>query len=533
MLVHDLGFSHRACDRCHGQKLRCRRESNSDTCVRCAKAGVRCTPRQMRLRSRAQSTKTTQQQQQQPQLQRHTNDNHTRQQYDRPNDTADERSDQFQYLPTSLLDMSTDLHLSLDPSLLPVGIHPELTASYCHPDAESQAPALHENQLSCSQASSQLRTTEQAVQTYWRDVPHPDTSDDLCDFSLPATMHSSFSSIGHRHRGSLARNKSLQCAPQQGEDERIVDSHLDGGNSRSFDGRDSGSGNEFSPSDLLQSPYRNAHDSDAELRDNQQDQEKHSDSISSWIRSLSDTNVHLHQHMHSLPRVGGGQHAQGTGPGNPLNSKELPVDSTFQLSSQYTGLLTTICAQFESLRACNGTQTFAHLTLDQPSQLLVLSSYMCLLASYDKILQHIKAWLEVRLKMGVRGSATALAGDEGSICFPIQLPRLAVGSFELPQTSSTQSLVLTCIMEANVMQMHSLISEIMKPVSTDATGSASRAGASSSPAAETRPMHRVADADEVLSSVATVTLQAIKANEDAILKLVDTVSKLALQRVML
>ncbi|KAL4745671.1 hypothetical protein BDW72DRAFT_208019 [Aspergillus terricola var. indicus] len=544
MLVHDLGFSHRACDRCHGQKLRCRRESNSDTCVRCAKAGVRCTPRPLRLRSRAQSTKTTQQQQQQQQLHRHDNDNNTRQQYvnqDGPNDAADECPDQFQYLQTGLLDMSTDLHLGLDPSSLSVDIHPALTTSYCHQDAESQPPALHENQLSCSQASSHLRTAEQAVQTRWRDAPHPDASDYLCDFSLPTTMHSSFSSIGNRHRGSLAQNVSPQCAPQQGEDETMADSNTAGRNSRGSDGKDSGYGNELSPSDLLQSPYRDAHDSDAELRDNQQDQEEHdqeeqdqeepSSSISSWIRSLSDTNVHLHQHMNSLPGVGTSQQAKGTGPGNSLTT-ELPVDSTFHLSSQYTKLLTTICAQLESRRACNDTQTLAQLALDQPSQLLVLSSYMCLLASYDKILHHMKAWLEVRLKMGVRGSGTVLAGDEGKICFPIQLPRLAVGSFELPQTSSTQSLVLTCMMEANVMQMHSLISEIMKPVSTDATGPASTAGASGPQAAEKRHMNGVA-AGEVLSTVAAVTLQAIKANEDAILQLVNTVSKLALQRVML
>ena len=236
--------------------------------------------------------------------------------------------------------------------------------------------------------------------------------------------------------------------------------------------------------------------------------------------------------MHSLPGVGAGLQGKGTYQGNPLGSMELPVVSTFQLSSQYTGLLTTICAQLESRRACNDTQTLAQLALDQPSQLLVLSSYMCLLASYDKILQHIKSWLEVRLKMGFRGSTTALAGDEDSMCFPVQLPRLAVGSFELPQTSSTQSLVLTCMMEANVMQMHSLISEIMKPVSTDATGSGLRAGDSGLPAAEKRPMNGVA-AGEVLSTVATVTLRAIKANEDAILQLMETVSKLALQRVML
>jgi hypothetical protein len=141
---------------------------------------------------------------------------------------------------------------------------------------------------------------------------------------------------------------------------------------------------------------------------------------------------------------------------------------------------------------------------------------MCLLASYDRILQHIEAWLKVRLKMGVRGSAMTLDDDESSSCFPTQLPSLAVGSFE-----------------TNVMHMHSLISEIMRPVSHPATGSASKTAASGPPAAEKRPGNGAADAGDGLSTVAKVTLQAIEANEDSTLRLVHTVSRLALQRVML
>jgi hypothetical protein len=462
------------------------------------------------------------------------------------NDANDEHSDHFNYLPTSLLDMPTDLDLGLDSSSLQADIHPALAAPYGPAGAESRAHSLHASQPSCPQAPSHLKAAEQAVQTRWSGVPNQDTSDDLCDFSLPATMHSSFPSAYHRHRVSLARNMSAQLAHQQGQDDMMVDFFQAGGNSKSSDGKDSRTvsryDNELSPSDLLRSPYGDTQDSESELRGNQQDQEEPSNPISdvhhsnmtSWIRSLSDTNVQLHQHMHSIPVVGTGQRAQGSGSRNSLGSMELPVDSTFKLSSQYTGLLTSICARLESCRLCNDTQTLAQLALDQPSQLLVLSSYMCLLASYDKILQHIKAWLVVRLKMGVRGSSiTTLDDDESSFCFPTQLPSLAVGSFELPKTSSIQSLVLMCIIETNVMHMHSLISEIMRPVSNNVTGSATKSAASGPPAAEKRPMNGVADVGDGLSTVAKVTLQAIEANEDSTLQLVHTVSKLALQRVML
>jgi hypothetical protein len=321
-----------------------------------------------------------------------------------------------------------------------------------------------------------------------------------------------------------------------------------GGNSKGSDGKDSGTdsgyGNELSPSDLLQSPYDDAQNSGSQLRGHQQEQEEPSDpasdthpsNMTSWIRRLSDTNVQLHQHMQSIPTVETGKRARSSS-GSSLSSMEgetrLPVDCTFKLSGQYTALLTSICAGFESCRSNNDTQTLAQLALDQPSQLLVLSSYLCLLESYDKILQHIKAWLEVRLKMGVRGSATTLDDDEGSFCFPTQLPSLAVGSFELPKTSSIQSVVLACILETNVMHMHSLIREIMRPTSSTVTGSASKTVTSGPQPAEKRNMNGVADAGDGLSSVAKVTLQAIEANEDSTLQLVHIVSKLALGRVML
>jgi hypothetical protein len=55
MNVQDFGLSARACDRCYGQKLRCRRQKFADTCERCARAGALCTPRPVRPRRRART----------------------------------------------------------------------------------------------------------------------------------------------------------------------------------------------------------------------------------------------------------------------------------------------------------------------------------------------------------------------------------------------------------------------------------------------------------------------------------------------
>ncbi|CAG8889914.1 unnamed protein product [Penicillium egyptiacum] len=513
MLVHDLGFAHRACDRCHGQKLRCRRESNSSTCVRCARAGVRCTPRQMRLRSRAQSNKDPHP----PHLQSHQDAETASQNYatqeESTNDVDNGISNDFNYLPITMLDMSSDLNLESDSTAFRADIDPELAARYRPAGAEARAPNLHMTHQSYSQGPPNLRTVVQAAHRHWGDIPSEHSSEELCDFTSPTAMHPSFPSA------SLGRNISL--SPHQPQDEdNMMDLDQRRGNSRSCDVPNPGTDSGYAASQP-ETPGRASNNI----------QETHHSNMSSWIRQLSNSNLQLHQHMHSIPMVEPEKDGQRDSSEDfltcPDGETQLPVDRTFKLSSQYTELLTSICSRLESCRSRNDTQGLARLVLDQSSQLLVLSSYMCLLQSYDKILQHIKAWLEVRLKMGVRGSALNLKEGEGSSYLLTQLPGLAVGTFEFSKTSSVSSLVLMCIVETNIMQMHSLISECMRPASKDVPGSSRSSGA------EKCSMSRVAAMGDGLSSVAKVTLQAIEANEDSILQLVHGVSKLALQRVML
>ncbi|KAM0476201.1 hypothetical protein ACHAPX_006618 [Trichoderma viride] len=42
MLVHDRGTRRRACERCHKQKLACRRSNNNESCLRCVRANIAC-----------------------------------------------------------------------------------------------------------------------------------------------------------------------------------------------------------------------------------------------------------------------------------------------------------------------------------------------------------------------------------------------------------------------------------------------------------------------------------------------------------
>ncbi|KAJ5793504.1 hypothetical protein N7457_000103 [Penicillium paradoxum] len=499
----------------------------------------------MRMRSRAQSNKNVPQGQSQTVANGEIEQSNHVNEDEGTNDTNNDISDQFNYLPMGMLDMQADLNIELDSSLQP-DTHPALTSRYGPAEPESRGHDIHTNQRRYSQSQAHLRSVEQAVQTRWCDIPSQGTSDDLCDFSLPLTMHSSFPSTYPRHHVSPARNITDQNT-REGQDGIMVDFDQSRANLKSSDSNDpstdSGYGNELSPSDLLRSPYGDGDDPSFEMQAHKQDQEElsnatsgtHPSNMTSWIRKLSDTNMLLHNHMHSIPSVEA-RHRARSGSENSLSSSEvetrLPVDSTFKLSAQYTGLLTSICTRLEAARSCNDPQTVAQLTLDQSSQLLVLSGYMCLLETYDKILQHIKAWLDVRLKLGVKGTAT-VGDDESNFSFPLQLPSLAVGSFKIPKTSAIQSIVLTCVLETNILHMHSLISEVMRPACNSITGSASQATLSGNSVGERRKLNGSVDGGDGLSSVAKVTLQAIEANEDSTLRLVHLVSKLAHQRVML
>ncbi|KAL8891709.1 MAG: hypothetical protein Q9192_005708 [Flavoplaca navasiana] len=242
--------------------------------------------------------------------------------------------------------------------------------------------------------------------------------------------------------------------------------------------------------------------------------------LASWIRKLSNFSVELHLHMLSIPPVQvqskSWTDSAGKMPNSTHNNQEIAVDSTIQLSNQYMDILHDILSQFKTRQAHPGSTT-AVGALDQSSQLLILSGYLCLAEAYDKVVQHIKTWTEVRSKMG---GSTSIEHH-----FPIQLPTLAIGSFKLSTSSPSRLLVLTCIIEAMIMQIRDLISEMTKPIH-------SRNGTtkvSDSPVGEQGTISGDGLSGDGLSGVAKITLQAIRAKEGSIMKLIHRVCRLALQ----
>lgn len=233
----------------------------------------------------------------------------------------------------------------------------------------------------------------------------------------------------------------------------------------------------------------------------------------SWIREVSDINMALHQHMLSILPVESRQDTgtkssswtSDSGSSSRRPNEELAVDCTLKLSRQYSKLLGRMISECEDCQD-PGNPAASTTVLDQPVQLLVLSGYMCLLEAYDKVLQNIK-WAESRLQT-----------DPDSV--PMRLPILAIGSFDLPASSSTASLVLICVIEATITHMHALVQNLIKKANL---GRGVTGGLSN----ETDKQNTMAG--EGLHGVAKATLQAINATEDSIMGLIQVVWKLSLE----
>jgi hypothetical protein len=228
------------------------------------------------------------------------------------------------------------------------------------------------------------------------------------------------------------------------------------------------------------------------------------DILGTWMRKLSELNVDLHQHLLSIPSTTSahlGSEMSGFPQDrdkNMLKRQPLHLDRTFHLSQQYAEMLLEVFPETR-IRQEDGSQTPTH-RLDLAAQLLVLSSSVCLVDSYDKILQHIKEWTQLRLKRG------ACLAD-----FPYLLPDLAIGVHRLPDSSLGRPLLLTCLIETATMQTCAAVSRLIKMEDHDG----SSRGKS------------INDEVDGTNSVREISLQVITAKEEAVMELVRDIWKLA------
>ncbi|KAI4230033.1 MAG: hypothetical protein L6R36_000412 [Xanthoria steineri] len=435
--------------------------------------------------------------------------------------SSNDVSAEFALSPSSLLDLPSDLELDLDLSSL----QPEIGRPFETTDLESGMDLATMQDHYSTQPFLEEQPPARVGRSeldHWAEFPSVFNDSSQVSHMLPSSTSmlppcSEALSNHSRCRSSLPNNLTPKRTGRQSQEE--IDAHptaLDQheGTAPKTDsetsGTDSGRG---------QLESMRPHSSHNAIQ-NSYNVEQHVTSpmvdpiVASWIRKLSNFGVELHLHMLSIPAVEAEPSPWTGSSGKKSNStqhdQEIQIDSTFHFSNQYTEILHEINSRFSSRQGHTRSAT-AFGALDQTSQLLLLSSYLCLAESYDKIVQHIKTWTEVRAKIG---------GSTPVEHLPVKFPSLAIGSFKLPASSSSHPLVLTCIIEAMIVQIRERISEMMKPVHAcnrtikGPTSLASEQGSWGG---------------DGLCGVARVTLQAIRAKEVSIMKLIHLVCRLALR----
>ncbi|KAH8900415.1 hypothetical protein GQ53DRAFT_740533 [Thozetella sp. PMI_491] len=121
-----------------------------------------------------------------------------------------------------------------------------------------------------------------------------------------------------------------------------------------------------------------------------------------WTQKLYNLTIKLHQHMQSIPEVKvwndvwkpteleRAEHAALA------RDKELLFERTLELSQELTELLNYVWPRFRG-RVPAGLDESVHTDLDPPLQLLVMTGYLSLVEAYDKILLNIQSCAQVLL----------------------------------------------------------------------------------------------------------------------------------------
>lgn len=177
------------------------------------------------------------------------------------------------------------------------------------------------------------------------------------------------------------------------------------------------------------------------------------------IQSLSDLNVKLYAHAAIIPKPPNSL-------ADPLSwkDKDFAIDRTFQLSQSFINILNEIWPRYlrspmlkppsnmpDAVVSLNcpqarPTSDRQPAPLDQGSFLLILSCYLRLLDTYDKIFGNMQACLD-------RSSITA---EEDYV----SLPDVKVGSFALPNSSALQ---ITLILQL-ARHLLNRVGEIVKSI---------------------------------------------------------------------
>lgn len=166
-----------------------------------------------------------------------------------------------------------------------------------------------------------------------------------------------------------------------------------------------------------------------------------------WADKITPLFVQFTQHLQSLPHVNLDSLDQDKSHGTlPRPSGSHNSDHTFDLSESFINVLSGMCSRLPPLNAPSTADEgwpIKHLTLDEPSYLLVFSTYLRFLEMHDTVLRYLIACLSCERESTATGS-----------CF--YLPKLIIGSFSLAMTSETRPLLFVNLMESMLARAQNL-----------------------------------------------------------------------------
>ncbi|KAI1844903.1 hypothetical protein JX266_008919 [Neoarthrinium moseri] len=383
-----LGHYRRSCDRCHDQKLRCRRDDNEQSCQRCQRAKAKCTVSGV------------------PQGPRAANSAFAGQGSVAVLSDADQEIAETMALASA---NTTDHRLPRTPKS-----HQGLL-----PDLAMGRQALG---LDFSFADAPLHES---------------------DLSWDSMIHSAFP-VGTSSESSIVSSVTNAQSNTMGM------STYGGGLGSMFHHKEFADGSllaattpqsldmpSFSPpaSDLASGRTAAA--------------ERNQAMISRGVRQLSDLSLELYSFASLMPPASAWDRP---GEYSPLEGKEFALDRVLKISQLF---IETLDRLFPKSHKNDDDVTVEPPSLDQPCQLIVLSSYLRIIEIYHNILEHVAAC--ARLKRSTANSNPNSNSNSVPSNRFMHLPSLAIGSFTMESSTTTQVLVLVQVIEIMMTRSRYLI----------------------------------------------------------------------------
>lgn len=170
--------------------------------------------------------------------------------------------------------------------------------------------------------------------------------------------------------------------------------------------------------------------------------------LTHWMNKLAHLNTKLTEHAESVPH----DDAISTPPASD-GSYESIIDHTFHHSESFIHILSEMCHRLPPLQQQQQQTSGARAVpdgsppLDEPSYLVVISTYLRFLEMFDRSFCYL---------MAHKGNgADAWAGPS------LQLPSVSIGSFTLTRTSETTSLLLLNLMESMLSRARKLVYQMV------------------------------------------------------------------------